>query len=375
MKRLGYAASIFALSAVMLVAGSDEEARAAPVSIFQSTGELSDFAGLNLETFGAVDFGVPLAKLFGRQNDPANTPLAEADRYNNDFRDTIADAAFLSSSSYLREDARGITFKLGEFDNPDFPTTKQFASGLTFSVNVPQQIGLMDRRVHLQFGAGKAAGGDADIGGGNEPAGRKAVLRARVDNVPPNLKAWGQFINGAFARFDLADTNGDGQIDAGEEANLRQLLFQGIAKRKGATSVDDPRLALYKALVDRTQFVDPIESFYLDLANDDGSAFELDVTVLFFNNLFPNLAQFVDTLTLEVGVPSDFPLVYDDVANNAYVGAPPVVLDLQNAVEFGFTVGSGDLVTPVPLPAPVALLATALVGLSWVRVRRRLAAC
>jgi len=361
--------SLVAVGVLALSVTHHMAASAAPIVLFQTEGAASDFSGLNLQTFGNVDFDVPLAKLVGRESAPGNPPLPDADRYANDFFGTMADDAFRASSAYLREQARGIVFKFGEFDNPSGTKGSQLGAGLSFSINVPEQVGKTARRVHLQFGKGKAAGGPAAIGGGIVGGGRKGFLRARVGNVPAGLKDWGQFINGQT--FINWDTNGNGQLDPGEVTELRRQLKDGIKKRKGVTKLDDGRLPLYAALADRTQFVDPIESFYLDLSNDDGSAFDLDVTVFFFNNLFPNLAQFLDVMTLEIGEKADFPEIYDDLANNAFLGALPATFDVGGALADGrsarFTVGSGDVI--VPLPVPALLLPAALGGLVLIRKR------
>ena len=240
-------------------------------------------------------------------------------------------------------------------------TDKNIFAGITWQVMVPQ--GIQNRRVHIQFGQGKAAGGPAAIGGGQAKAGRQAVIK-----VPTNIngaKKWGQWVNSQ--RFPIDPNNPQPGIDNA----IAQTVAEAM-NRNNITNAQDPRLDKYKGLFDNTQFVDPIESFYIDLINDDGNQFALELEILFSNDLFTSMAQFLNYITVEIGDASEFPEVYDDITNDAFLGTTPYALDL-NAPGGGaggiplIQINGSDL---VDVPAPQALGLFALLFL-LTRIRRQ----
>lgn len=329
-------------------------ATGAPVLLFKSDG--TDPSAFNdLSTIGAVHFNTPFAKVFGR--DTSLAPLPSGQRFDNDFFGTAADAAFLSGPSAAHA-TTGIVFASGNFANSGFPAVQNVFSGLNWKVAVP--TGVANRRVHVQFGEGQLAGGPAAIGGGN-PAnkpGRQGAIR--VPTNIPGVKIWGQWVNSQ--RFPIDPNNPQPGID-----NAIEQTVQEAARRASITNRSDPRLDLYRGLFDNTQVVDPIESFYIDLANDSGSSFDLELEVLFTNDLFTSLAQFLNFITVEIGVLSDFPVVFDDIINNAYLGTTPFVLDL-NAPGGGaggiplIQINGSDLVQ-VPEPGSFPLVVLAMIGI------------
>ncbi len=343
-----------ALLVIAITSSMPTASLATPVLLFQSDGtDASAFN--NLSTIGSVFFNTPLAKVFGR--DTSLAPLAAAQRFDNDFLGTAADAAFLGATAGAHT-ASGLLFASGEFANPSSSTQANVFAGLNWQLNVG--AGSTNRRIHVQFGQGLLAGGPAAIGGGNPAAkpGRHAAIR--VPTNVPGAKVWGQWINNERFRVDL--NNPRPGIDKAIERTLREA-----ANRNHVTNLADPRLGLYRGLFDNTQFVDPIESFYIDLENDTGNSFALELEILFTNNLFTSMAQFLNAITVEIGDPGDFPMVYDDIVNNAYLGTTPFRLNLNapggGAGGIPFIQINGSDVVFIPEPDSLTLALSALLGL------------
>jgi hypothetical protein len=326
----------------------------AQLLVFQSDG--TD-PGLftNLVTTGDVKFNTPLAKVFGR--DSSLNPLPPAERFANDFLGTQADAKFLAAPP-ADQQVHGIAFGLGEFDNPTYPVPDKVFAGIRWQVSIPQQA-LSDRRISLQFGKGESLITDNAAKGG-----RQAILKH--GKPPKGLKVWAQYID----NFGFPP----GTVEAKARAAAK-LALRDAAARALATGTNDPRLSLYDPLIDGSQWVDPIESFYIDLLNDPGTAFNLELEIMFTNDMFLNLAQFLPYITVQVGTQSDFPLVYDNVSENKYLGTVPFSLDLAaggngtGGMPF-IQIGSVD-VFDVPEPSSVAFLTVGMIGAAGFAIRRR----
>lgn len=253
-------------------------------------------------THGNVLFDVPMAKVFGLDVDNSFAPLPDAERFPNDFRDTLAKDEFLAAPDEQRF-ARGILLSFGTFNNPDPANNPQTLARMVFRVPLRNTMGNPlggpgPRRIVFQNGnnaAGARPGGG--VGGGGK--GRKTAY-LQPQRVPHGLTAWAGWLRKKFAQ------------PGEDEAALRTRVKMEIEIAKKGFKREN--IDKYLKLVDDSKFNDPVENFVAELTNDNGRDF-IDVEFVFLSSAaaFTGLAELLDDFT--VAITNDFSLASTDPDN------------------------------------------------------------
>lgn len=307
---------------------------------------------------GDVEFGVPLAKLFGLDVDNNYAPLPLIDRFPNDFRGTLAEGEFLAEPNEVKR-IRGMLMSFREFNNADPNADKQEIVCIRFRLPLrgPGGVplgGVGQRWIKFQNGGNAAAAiGPNGPNNPNDPnaKGRSAAW-LKPQRVPFGLGNWAGFVS----RVRL-DPNGDPNT---VEADLRQLAKDRIrAVKKGAT----PRqLMVYDKLVDNSNFMDPKENWIVELTNDDPNVTAIDVEVVFLveESQFISVAELFNNFSVAI---TNNPAIAVADPENQRPGE--ILLDAGSvdvASGDSIVIGAGDVDVPPTSTEPPMLKSTVAEG-------------